>query len=288
MKTLPLGLSVMFAMALMGAGCSSGRRPKISTPPVVFEKTIFDTPLLTKQQVTASARYVRVPGKLPEAKEALAFLADEAGLRQGTVTLTQKQAEAALVELRRVTNQDVRSTPRVPVAEGNPAKIICGALTPSEEDAVAAVRVTVGGIEQASRAREVGVSLRITPQVLDDGGVEMDAEIQVTAFEGFIEYGGKPGGIPAKISPWSEVTKTAGVKVPDKFYQPIFSTSSVQRELRIAKGAVVVLLAEPVKNYASSKEGMAKGLEVPLLGRLNSQLETWLVFLTAAVEPAKR
>jgi general secretion pathway protein D len=206
-------------------------------------------------------------------------------LRAGTIALSKAQVESALKELSRVTKNDVQSTPTVTVADGNPAKISFG-TRPFSESEDNGVKVSVGGVEQVFRAREVGVSLEFTPHVLADGAVQVDVDIEVIAFEGFVEYGGTQAVVPTKTGLSGEVLESITVKVPTGFYQPIFSNSSVRRELRISKGAVIVLLAEPVKNYEPSLD--KEGFQKPLLGRVGSRSETWLIFLTAEVVPTKR
>ncbi len=274
MSNLPLGLAAAIAAVLVGAGCSSGRSPQFLPlpPPVVVEKTVSDKPrLVAKQQVTASARYVRVLGALPEAKGALAFLADEAGLRKGTVTLSKEQADAALAELTRLTGAEVRFTPGASVADGNPAKMGIGLERSVWMKEVYGASVTEGGSRLAKNS-EIMTELMVFPQVAADGSIQLEATVQSTTFAGFFEYTGDVS-----------IAGDVAVKVPPGFYQPVFAESSVTAQVRMRSGATIVLRGDGKKTFTSWDNTI-----VPAPKGNPSLAETLLVFLTAAVKPAKR
>lgn len=231
----------------------------------------------TYTQVTTSARYLRLADGLPEAEGPLKFLADQARLQGEGVALTPEQAEAALAALKVATKQDVLSTLAITVAEGNTARMGCtNRVDDGSGKRTGGVTVTVGGVEQEFWMREIGVSLMVAPRVLADGSIRLDAEIQQTSFSGFIEYGGKQVALGGGTT----------VNVPEGFYQPVFATYSARKDITLSSGGVVACLvsAETDANFAQNSGFREK----PLLGRLQSQPERWLIFLTAKTSQAKR
>lgn len=292
MKLPHLGLIAAGALILAGCRVPSTVKPPsasdIVKSPVAGETSEATDaegqahpPGWSATQVIASAKYVRIQGALPEAKGVLAFLADEAGLRAGAVSLTQEQANEAQRALCRLAGTDLRSTPTVTVASGNPAKMsfiedMSGMNEPS------AIKITVGGVEQEWRAREVGVSLGITPHVLADGVIQMGTFVEVTNFEGFVEYGGTEVVIPSTSAEAAGAEKPV-VKVPSGFYQPVFSTNQVRSDVRIAEGRVIVLKAE--HKAGITPEEVARVIKAKPAG---VRTETLLVFLTAKAVPTKR
>lgn len=210
-------------------------------------------------QVEAFARYVRIQGALPEAKGALAFLADETALKAGTIRLTRAQADAALAELARITGKKAGSTMRVEVASGNPASMRIGVphlVNGKEAGSVEAMGTTF------NQPSDISVVLDFCPQVMEDGLIQVSADVSVTRFTGFVEYTG-------------DVTPSNGekLKVPAGFYQPTFSTSSAKIEARMASGEVVVVRADRELSGEELKRAQAEG---------KSTDESLLVFLTVA------
>jgi hypothetical protein len=288
MTKLPLGLALLLAASFAVEGCASKPAVAVAPPPasdfpVKPAETKSDAvaerpPGWSATQVTASARYVRISRAMPEAKGALAFLADEAALRAGTLTLTKAQADAALVELAQITKREPISTLAVTVVSGNAARIkgrVSQAMNGKEEPTV-----MINGIPMVRRNDE-DIELAISPNVSAAGMIRMEVEMQATSFDGFIEYGDKlvtvapggEGGNPPQTT----------VRIPKGFYQPIFSTQSVKAEVQMASGGVIVLCADRAKSDAPEglvdKTGQAIKSVPP---------ETMLVFLTAAVSPTKR
>lgn len=227
--------------------------------------------------VTVSARYVRFLGELPAARGELAFLDDVAGLKTAGLVMSPARAEVALKAFGRATNQDVFSTPVLTVKEGGTARMSCTQTFMNPESVKeSTVSVTVGGRPVDFQTREVGLVLEATPRVQDDGRLLIDTKIEQTTFEGFVDYGG------------TEVSLNNGttVKVPTGFYQPIFSTRSVDRSLRLLPGEIVVFLA-PAEGEPDA-DGSAM-IEQPMPARLfTNQPERWLVFLTAGTAREKR
>ncbi|MET0263164.1 MAG: hypothetical protein ABW223_09720, partial [Rariglobus sp.] len=255
MTKLPLGLAALATAAVLALGGCASKTPatvRASTPPASdlpvkpMEPARADAaaqhaPGWSPTQMTASARYVRINGPLPEAKGALNFLANEAGLKDGTVVLTAVQADAALKELMRVTGQEVQSAPPVTVALTKIAKFDLTENMAKSSEETPGVKIVVGGVEHFFTPRAVGVLLRIVPQAITGSAIQIDAEVQETTFEGFVEYGNQTVSIPAKSNPSGDVAESTTAKVPAGFYQPIFSTHSTELKLNVPVGSVAVL-----------------------------------------------
>lgn len=288
-KQLPHGLAALIATAFALQGCASKPAAAVEPPaadfPVKPEEAKSDAVVKrasgwSATQVTASTRYVRIQGALPEAKGGLSFLADETGLRAGTVTLTQAEANAALVELTRLTKREPQSTATVTVATGNTARIkVMGPQKAKDPEALRST-ISIKGMPFWERG-DLSVELAISSRESAGEILQMHVAMQTTFFDGFIEYGDKlvtvlPGGEGGNPPPTT-------VKIPKGFYQPIFSTQSVKAEVQMASGAVIVLCADRAKRDAS--EGLVNGS-----GQAIKSIppETMLVFLTAAVSPTKR
>lgn len=270
MKTWFVGLITALGVGCTLAGCSSvpAVRVQAGLPP-------SETVNLPERQVEVSAKYVRMAGTaLPEAKGALAFLSDEAGLRAGTVLLTREQAQAAQRALGNLVGTELRSTAPVTVTSGSPTKMSFVENMP-DPNALKLIKISVGGVEQEFRLLVVGVSLEITPQVLADGVIQMSTLAEVTNYEGCVEYGGVEVASPSTIAELVGAEKPVG-----KFYQPIFSTHSVRSDVRIPEGHVIVLKSE--LKYGITPEEVARVIKAKSEG---ARTETRLIFLTAKVSP---
>ncbi|MBC8040947.1 MAG: hypothetical protein H7Y06_10420 [Opitutaceae bacterium] len=262
MKTILPGFLISLVTICMLAGCSSWSAGN------------------AQNEITVSARYVRISGALPEAKGSLAFLADEAALRAGTLTLTRAQADAALAQLAKIAQQEVRSTSTGTVPEGYAMRIKLTGPEKQKFPEATGSSVSIKGMAFAPRD-DVSVELGFFPDVSAGRVIRMDVEMMVTACDGFIEYGDKlvtiaPGGEDGNPPPTT-------VKLPKGFYQPIFSTQSVRAEVRMTAGAVVVLRADREKRDAP--EGL---MDRAGQAMANVPPETMLVFLTAELGPGKR
>lgn len=262
MNTLRRGVVVM-ALGVL-AGAMSQAAP---SAPAAGRDEVGTTP-----QVEVSARYVRVTGALPEAKGALGFLADEAGSKAGTVVLTKAQAEAAVAKLVEWTKREAGSTPRVTVLAGNPARMGIG--IPHLEKGSEAMPIEISG-QRAKMNEVVTVELGVFPQVMANKMMKIELEIQVTTFERFEEY--------TKPIEVKDGTRTKWVKVPEGFYQPIYSTQSIKAEVRISEGEAVVLRADRKATTVMKADGSK--LETVAVADAGESL---LVFLTAKIVPVRQ
>jgi len=265
MNTLRRGVVMMMAVVVgMLAGCAS-------------RTGAGQIKAGTETQVEVSARYVRIPGALPEAKGALAFLADGAGLKAGAVVLTKKEAEAAIKKLVKVTKQEVRSTPRVAVLAGEQAKMMIEAphLVNGREE-LPGISTGAGPLKSSP---DFTVELSVSPQVAVNGVMRVGLKMEVTTLESFMEYGGVTVTIPAAASGISAEGHTAPVTVtvPKGFYMPVFSTHALKSEVRIAERGVVVLRTDRKAPTMVNQDGSKT--ESPSVSV--DAGETLLVFLSA-------
>ena len=263
MNTLRRDAVVMMAGFL--AGAISQAAPGAPLAADVERKPAVQGAVGATPQVEVSARYVRVTGAMPEAKGALAFLADEAGLKAGTVMLTKAQAEAAVAKLVELTKREAGSTPRVTVLAGNPAKMGIGDLASVKESKEAPLEIF--GKEVVSRP-DVAVSLSVFPQVSADRVMQIKAEIEVTTLERFEKY--------MKSVEVKEGAEVRLAEVPSEFYHPIFSTRTIRATVRIAEGETAVVRTE--------RKGLG-GEQPDAPATLEGASETLIVFLTAKIVP---
>lgn len=144
---------------------------------------------------------------------------------------------------------------------------------------ISAAGVTItAGTPQDFATRNVGVELKVTPTVEEDGqSISLELNPKVTEFEGFVEYGGPSIAISSGVT----------VKVPPGFYQPIFSVRDIATRVTIWDGATLVmggLTREEVKKVDDKVPILGS---IPLLGRLfrskgeSAQKRNLLIFVTA-------
>jgi len=259
MNTLRRGVMMMVAVGVTAVAMSDAA----PSAPAAGRGEVGMTP-----QVEVSARYVRVTGAVPEAKGTLAFLADEAGLKAGTVVLTNAQAEAAVAKLVELTKREAGSTPRVTVLAGNPAKMGMGDLDSVKESKEAPLEIF--GKKVASRP-DVAVSLYVFPQVSADQVMQIKAEIEVTTLERFEKY--------MKSVEVKDSSGVRGVDVPSGFYRPVFSTRTIKADVRIAEGQTAVVRTE---------RKVLSGEQPDAPATLEGTSETLIVFLTAKIVPVRR
>ncbi|HEY0865685.1 MAG TPA: type II secretory pathway, component PulD [Lacunisphaera sp.] len=141
----------------------------------------------------------------------------------------------------------------------------------------AGVSIT-SGTPQEFTTRNVGVELRVTPTVEEDGhSVSLDLNPKVTEFEGFVEYGG----------PSVAISGGTTVTVPPGFYQPIFAVREVTTKVTIWDGATLVmggLTREDVKKVNDKVPVLGS---LPVVGRLfrsegeSATKRNLLIFVTA-------
>ncbi len=169
---------------------------------------------------------------------------------------------------------DLLSAPKVTVLSGNPATITVAqemrfpqsfGQTQSQVGTgnasgggSAGVAITAG-TPQEFTTRNVGVELKVTPTVEDDGySISLELNPRVTEFDGFVEYGG----------PSIAISGSTTVTVPSGFYQPIFSVRDISTKVTIWDGATLMmggLTREEVKKVNDKVPVLG---DIPLLGRL--------------------
>ena len=188
---------------------------------------------------------------------------------------------------------DLLSSPKVTVLSGNPANItiaqelrypqsygeIQSQVGSSSGTGTGGAGVTItAGTPQEFTSRNVGVEMKVTPTVEEDGySISLDLNPKVTEFEGFVEYGG----------PSVAISSGTTVTVPPGFYQPIFSVREITTKVTIWDGATLVmggLTREEVKKVNDKVPFFG---DLPLVGRLfrskgeSSQKRNLLIFVTA-------
>ncbi len=188
---------------------------------------------------------------------------------------------------------DLLSAPKVTVLSGNPATITVAqemrypqsfSQTQSQVGTgnangggSAGVAITAG-TPQDFTSRNVGVELRVTPTVEEDGtSISLELNPRVTEFDGFVEFGG----------PSIAISGGTTVTVPSGFYQPIFSVRDISTKVTIWDGATLVmggLTREEVKKVHDKVPILG---DLPLLGRLfrstgeSAQKRNLIIFVTA-------
>jgi general secretion pathway protein D len=190
---------------------------------------------------------------------------------------------------------DLLSAPRVTVLSGNPATITVAQEmrypqsfgqtqsqvgTGSASGGGSAGVAITAGTPQEFTARNVGVELRVTPTVEEDGqSISLDLNPKVTEFDGFVEFGG----------PSIAISGSTTVTVPSGFYQPIFSVRDITTKVTIWDGATLImggLTREEVKKVNDKVPILG---DLPLIGRMfrskgqSSQKRNLLIFVTATL-----
>ncbi|HUL52338.1 MAG TPA: hypothetical protein VLT83_02900 [Opitutaceae bacterium] len=211
-------------------------------------------------------------------------------------TIGEFDVNAVVRALAQKNGSDLLSAPRVTVLSGSEALITVaqemrypqsfgaiqsqvgsGRTTGDGSSGSAGVAITAG-TPQEFATRNVGVELRVTPTVEEDGhSISLELNPKVTEFEGFIEYGG----------PSIAISGGRTVTVPPGFFQPIFSVREVSTRVTIWDGATIVmggLTREEVKKVEDKVPILG---DIPLLGRVfrtkgeSSQKRNLLIFVTA-------
>ena len=200
---------------------------------------------------------------------------------------------AAIRALSQRQGSDLLSSPKVTVLSGNPANIVVAQemrypqsygeiqsqVGSSTGTGTGGAGVTItAGTPQEFTSRNVGVEMKVTPTVEEDGySISLDLNPRVTEFEGFVEYGG----------PSIAISSGTTVTVPPGFYQPIFSVREITTKVTIWDGATLVmggLTREEVKKVNDKVPFFG---DLPLVGRLfrskgeSSQKRNLLIFVTA-------
>ncbi|MFP4351369.1 MAG: hypothetical protein ACLFTU_00875 [Puniceicoccaceae bacterium] len=190
----------------------------------------------------------------------------------------------------RMEGSDLLSAPRVTVMSGKSANIVVAqefiyptsygepTVTASTGDDAGSSSVAVAsGVPEDFDTRNIGVELTVTPTVEPNDKINLSLQPRVTEFEGFVSYGG----------PNIAITGASVVQAPSGYFQPIFSTRTVETEVTVFDGATVVLgglTREEVKQYNEKIPVLG---DIPFVGRLfrsegeTAQKRNLIVFVTA-------
>ena len=140
----------------------------------------------------------------------------------------------------------------------------------------AGVTITPGTPQDFTTA-DVGVVMEVTPNVEEDGSINLTMNPKVTEFEGFMEY----GGVAVALSAGTIVT------VPSGFIQPVFSVREVNTTVTVFDGATVVMGGLVREEVRSVNDQVPILGDIPLIGRLfkskgeSRQKRNLLIFVTA-------
>ena len=133
------------------------------------------------------------------------------------------------------------------------------------------------GTPQDFTTTDVGVVMTVTPNVEEDGSINLVLNPKVTEFEGFMEY----GGVAVALSAGTIVT------VPSGFIQPVFSVREVNTTVTVFDGATVVMGGLVREEVRSVNDQVPILGDIPLIGRLfkskgeSRQKKNLLIFVTA-------
>ena len=251
---------------------------------------------LSESAITVAGEVVAVNAP-PSLTTSIDLAASAANLFTSTGwSVAGANVDFAVRALSRKAGSDLMSAPKVTVLSGKEATIKIaqqlrypesygdiqseaggGSSSSSSSSSSAASISITAGTPQDFVTKDIGVEMRVTPNVESDDTISLRLEPKVTEFEGFVEYGGPSVAISGDLS----------VTVPAGFYQPIFSTREIVTEVTVFDGATVVmggLTRDEVKTVSDKVPVLG---DIPLLGRLfRSEGETrdkrnLLIFVTA-------
>lgn len=140
----------------------------------------------------------------------------------------------------------------------------------------AAITITPG-TPQDFKTYDVGVVMTVSPNVEEDGSINMTLAPRVSDFEGFMAYGGTAVGIAGGYT----------VTVPAGFIMPVFSVREVSTNVTIFDGATVVLGGLTREEVVSIDDQVPILGDIPLIGRLfqskgeSRQKRNLMIFVTA-------
>ena len=140
----------------------------------------------------------------------------------------------------------------------------------------AAITITPG-TPQDFKTYDVGVVMTVSPNVEEDGSINMTLAPRVSDFEGFMSYGGTALGIAGGYT----------VTVPAGFIMPVFSVREVSTTVTIFDGATVVLGGLTREEVISVHDKVPLLGDIPLIGRLfqskgeSRQKKNLMIFVTA-------
>lgn len=275
MTTRPLGsLALLVVAALVVSGCSTHSESRASRVPIDAGNTeTSPASIAGRHRVTTEARILRLRGALPEAKGPLAFLADDAGLRSGTVMLTQSQAEAVVRALTQSlgAEHDLDTTRKVSVISRHPSTSGAGvSLLRYPEDR--GEPIVING---HSFMPHPGVTIDVAMIRPAPAGefLQLKVVFDLVTIEGFTEFTGQSVSLLGASNP---------IQLPLPFYQPIFTAKPISADVRLAPGATVVFredhqIVDPLLATDAVSSERAKRLVT----------ETVFIFLTADLEPVQ-
>jgi len=187
---------------------------------------------------------------------------------------------------------DLLSSPKVTVLSGSTASIIVSqqmrfpeswgdvqsnvGSTSSDTAGSAGVTITPG-TPQDFTTFDVGVVMEVTPNVEEDGSINLSLNPKVTEFEGFMEYGGYAVAI----------SNNTTVTVPSGFIQPVFSVREIRTTVTVFDGATVVMGGLTREEVRTVDDQIPVLGDIPLIGRLfqskgeSRQKKNLLIFVTA-------
>jgi len=190
---------------------------------------------------------------------------------------------------------ELLSAPKLTVLSGNPATITVAQElrypqsygqvqsqvgTGSASGGGSAGVAITAGTPQDFTTRNIGVELKVTPTVEEDGrSISMELNPKVTEFEGFVEYGGQSIAIAGNPS--------TTVTIPSGFYQPIFGVRELTTKVTIWDGATIVMGGLTREDVRKTNDKVPVLGNVPVLGRLfrsrgeSAQKRNLLIFVTA-------
>lgn len=118
--------------------------------------------------------------------------------------------------------------------------------------------------------------MEVTPNVEEDGSINLVLNPRVTEFEGFLEY----GGVAVAISSGTTVT------VPSGFIQPVFSVREVRTSVTVFDGATLVMGGLTREQVITVDDRVPVLGDIPWVGRLfqskgeTRQKKNLLIFVT--------
>ena len=209
--------------------------------------------------------------------------------------LGEFNVSAVVRALSQKSGTELLSAPKLTVLSGNPATITVAQElrypqsygqvqsqvgTGSASGGGSAGVAITAGTPQDFTTRNIGVELKVTPTVEEDGrSISMDLNPKVTEFEGFVEYGGQSIAIAG--NPPTTVT------IPSGFYQPIFGVRELTTKVTIWDGATIVMGGLTREDVRKANDKVPVLGNVPVLGRLfrsrgeSAQKRNLLIFVTA-------
>lgn len=220
---------------------------------------------------------------------------DQVGTIRGI--LTNPQFQVTIKALAQKQSTDILSAPRVVTTSGGQAQIRVAQefiypTTFTQPTATAAGGGTTGGgaaavtpsIPSAFASRSVGVVFNVSPVVGADGyTISLTLIPQVTAFLGFINYGG-----PISLAAGNNVVTTF-----NDIKQPLFSTQDIYTSVVVYDGQTVVLGGLVTEQFNKIDDKTPFLGDIPVVGRLfrskvtQRSKQNLLIFVTARlIDPA--